>query len=78
MSALFRRTRRNGGEEPAEELPEESFEAIASLIANLEASAAERPAVSHLEFREYIRDRARSQDEVWTAIRAASRDKRGR
>ena len=67
MSAMFRRPER-----------ESSSEAVAALIANLESNAEELKTVSHRAFREYIRDRGRSQVEAWRPIRAAALKNGGR
>jgi hypothetical protein len=65
MPSLFRRTPRKD-----DSLPSES---IATLIASLETNMDElRSAVSHREFREFIRDRDRSHEEAWVPIRTAA------
>lgn len=71
MPALFRRSRRDDGDDVE---VHGSSTSIAALIADhLEAGADEEP-LSHRDFRESIRDRGRSQDEVLTAIHTAARN----
>lgn len=72
MPALFKRNRRD------EDDAQSSSERMAALIANLETSAGEMRAISHRQFREYIRDRDRSHDEAWDPIRMAARTANGR
>lgn len=65
MPSLFRRT-------PSKE-DSSSSESIAALIASLETNVVElRSAVSHREFREFIRDRDRSHEQAWEPIRTAA------
>jgi hypothetical protein len=65
MSAWFKRPNRQDGRGSAA--------AVASLLADLENNVAGPQAVSHRDFRDYIRDRGRAQDEAWVPIRAAAR-----
>jgi hypothetical protein len=70
MPALFRRSRRDEQDVEAHT----AAPSIAGLIVDhLEAGADEERRLSHREFREYVRDRARSQDEALSAIREAAR-----
>jgi hypothetical protein len=73
MPALFRRSSRED-EARASAAPSEGLsESMASLIAShVDANAAAPGQISHRQFREYVRDRARSQDEVLSAIRVAA------
>ncbi|HWD84518.1 MAG TPA: hypothetical protein VG321_02125 [Solirubrobacteraceae bacterium] len=71
MPALFRRSRRDDDDDVVAHVAPPS---IAALIADhLEAGAEDARALSHREFREFVRDRARSQDEAMSAIREAAR-----
>lgn len=71
MPALFRRSRRDDDEDVEAHT---SVPSIAGLIVDhLEAGAEEGRLLSHREFREYVRDRARSQDEALKVIREAAR-----
>jgi hypothetical protein len=72
MPALFRRSRRD--DDAGDEAPS-STPSIAALIADhLEAGADDERPLSHREFREYVRERARSQGEALSAIRTAARN----
>jgi hypothetical protein len=71
MPALFKRSRRDDEDDVEAHV---STSALAALIADhLEAAADEQPVLSHREFRESVRDRGRSQDEVLSAIHTAAR-----
>lgn len=71
MPALFKRSRRD---DEGDVEAHASTLSIAALIADhLEAAADEEPVLSHREFREFVRDRGRSQDEVLSAIHTAAR-----
>ena len=70
MPAIFRRTDKQEREDPSR--------TVVSLIANLDANVDPHPAASRHEFRAYIRDRDRSQDEAWMPIRSAARNNGGR
>lgn len=70
MPAFFKRP----AVPPAAELDERPSDAVAALIANLETNVgALRANVSHREFRTYVRESNRSQNEAWESIRAAAR-----
>ncbi len=72
MPALFRRSRRDDEDDVEAHA---SVPSIAALIADhLQAGAGEEPLLSHREFRAFIRDRGRSQDEALSAIRSAARN----
>lgn len=72
MPALFRRSRPE--DDDVEVHSSSSPPSVAALIADhLEAASEEERTLSHREFREYVRDRGRSQDEALSAIRAAAR-----
>jgi hypothetical protein len=73
MPALFRRNRRD-----EEDGYQGSSKRMAALIADLNTNASEMRAISHREFREFIRDRDRSHDLAWDPIRHAARTVRGR
>ena len=73
MPALFRRSR---GDE--EDDYQGSSDRMAALIANLESNVSEMRAISHREFREFIRERDRSHDQAWDPIRHAARTAHGR
>jgi hypothetical protein len=71
MPALFRWSRRDDDDDVVAHAASPS---IAALIADhLEAGSDEERPMSHREFREYVRDRGRSQDEVLVAIGNAAR-----
>ena len=71
MPALFRRSRRDDEDDVEAHIATPS---IAALIADhLEAGSSDERPLSHREFREYVRDRARSEEEALTAIRTAAR-----
>lgn len=70
MSALFSRFRATRQDAAASE-------SVAALISSLESSA-ERPALSHREFRKFIQEHGQSKTEAWMPIRAAARNNGGR
>jgi hypothetical protein len=70
MPALFRRSRRNEDEDVEAQGSRPSI--VPLITSQFETGPAKEP-ISHREFRELLRDRARSQDEALTAIRAAAR-----
>lgn len=75
MPALFRRSRRDEDDDVEVHGPASS---IVPLITRQFESGSDAEPISHREFRELVRDRARSQDEALTAIRTAARhDGRG-
>jgi hypothetical protein len=75
MPGLFRRSRRDDAADAEADVeahgPSPSIAAL--IVDHLEAGAEDARALSHREFREFVRDRARSQDEALSAIREAAR-----
>jgi hypothetical protein len=77
MPALFRRSSREDEARASAEASQGLSESMASLIAShVDANAAGRGQISHRQFREYVRDRARSQDEVLNAIHVVANSSR--
>jgi hypothetical protein len=78
MPARFRTSRREDADEDDVQA-HGSPQSVAALIAeHLEAGLEMAPPISHREFRELVRERRRSQDEVLAEIRTAARNRGGR